>query len=131
METTHRDTHKPADAAAVLFHAVLDTVGEGIITIDSDQYDRRGEQGSSTHIWGYTQDELIGKRIELLMPEKYRERHAAGFKRYHRNPRAAYHGDSSGTGRPTGKTGRCFPWRFEWQKRQLAIDYCLPQLFAT
>ncbi len=67
--------------AAAMFHAVLDTVGEGIITIDS----------ASTIVlvnkevqltWGYTETELIGKRIELLMPEKYRERHVEGLKRY-------------------------------------------------
>lgn len=80
MRTTQNDTNMTGDAAA-MFHAVLDTVGEGIITIDS----------ASTivvvnkevqNIWGYTQDELIGKGVELLMPEKYREHHTAGLKRY-------------------------------------------------
>ena len=80
MKSMQNDPNITLDAAA-MFHAVLDTVGEGIITIDS----------ASTivvvnkevqNIWGYTQDELIGKRIELLMPENYRERHAEGLKRY-------------------------------------------------
>ena len=80
MKSMQNDPNITLDTAA-MFHAVLDTVGEGIITIDS----------ASTivvvnkevqNIWGYTQDELIGKRIELLMPENYRERHAEGLKRY-------------------------------------------------
>ena len=72
--------HITLDTAA-MFHAVLDTVGEGIITIDS----------ASTivvvnkevqNIWGYSEAELIGRRIEFLMPEKYRERHTEGLKQY-------------------------------------------------
>ncbi len=61
--------------------AVLDTVGEGIITIDSDStivmVNREVER-----IWGYAQDELVGQRLQLLMPEQYRTRHTAGLKRY-------------------------------------------------
>ena len=41
MGTTHNDTNMSADAAALL-HAVLDTVGEGIITIDSDSTKQLG-----------------------------------------------------------------------------------------
>jgi len=33
-------------------------------------------------IWGHAQDELIGEKLQFLMPEKYRRRHAAGLKRY-------------------------------------------------
>lgn len=80
MGTTHNITNKSADAAALL-HAVLDTVGEGIITIDSDSTIVVVNQ-EVQNIWGYTQDELIGKKIELLMPKKYRERHAEGLKRF-------------------------------------------------
>ena len=67
--------------ADALLPAVLDTVGEGIITIDSVGtmivVNKEVQQ-----IWGYTQDELMGKNIEFLMPEKYRGRHAAGLARY-------------------------------------------------
>ncbi len=74
------DTNTSNDAAA-LFHAALDTVGEGIITIDSTSTIVVVNQ-EVQNIWGYTRDELIGQSIQLLMPEKFRERHAAGFKRY-------------------------------------------------
>ena len=80
MGTTLNDTNKSADAGALL-HAVLDTVGEGIITIDSDSaivVVNREVQ----NIWGYTEDELVGKKVELLMPERYRDGHSAGLKRY-------------------------------------------------
>ncbi|MGB0909103.1 MAG: PAS domain S-box protein [Nitrospirales bacterium] len=80
MGIESRSTQSSADAAA-LFHAVLDTVGEGIITIDSTSTIIVVNQEVQT-IWDYTQDELIGKNIEFLMPEKYREHHAAGLKRF-------------------------------------------------
>ena len=67
--------------AATMFHAILDTVGEGIITIDSASTIVLVNK-EVQHIWGYAETELIGKRIELLMPEQYRERHAEGLKRY-------------------------------------------------
>ena len=61
--------------------AVLDTVGEGIITIDSGStivmVNREAES-----IWGYAQEELVEKQLHLLMPEQYRSRHTVGLKRY-------------------------------------------------
>ena len=80
MRPTQNDPNITLDAAA-MFHAALDTVGEGIITINSASTIVVVNQ-EVQNIWGYTQDELIGKKIELLMPEKYRERHAEGLKRY-------------------------------------------------
>ena len=61
--------------------AVLNTVGEGIITIDSTSTIVMVNQEVEA-IWGYLQDELIGEKLQILMPEKYRRRHAAGLKRY-------------------------------------------------
>ena len=80
MRSILHHTNKPADAAA-LFHAVLETVGEGVITIDAASKIVVVNK-EVQHIWGYTQEELIGKRVELLMPEKYRERHAQGLQQY-------------------------------------------------
>ena len=80
MGMMYNRTPKSADAEAA-FHAVLDTVGEGIITIDSASTIVLVNQ-EVQNIWGYTQDELIGKNVEFLMPEQYREHHAAGLRRY-------------------------------------------------
>ena len=61
--------------------AVLDTAGEGIIAINSAgtimMTNREVE-----NIWGYQQDELLGKKLSTLMLEKYPEAHAAGLHRY-------------------------------------------------
>ena len=51
--------------------AVLDTVGEGIITIDSSSIIVMVNR-EVQNIWGHKQEELIGKKLHILMPEKYR-----------------------------------------------------------
>jgi len=60
---------------------VMDTVGEGVIIIDSSgriiMVNREFEE-----IWGYTRDEVLGKGLTELMPEKYREAHKSGLERY-------------------------------------------------
>jgi PAS domain S-box-containing protein len=64
-----------------LLHSVLNTVEEGIVTADSSgKIILVNEQIQM--IFGYKEDELIGQNIQTLMPEKYREQHRMGMKRY-------------------------------------------------
>lgn len=64
-----------------LFHSVLNTVEEGIVTADA-----KGKiilvNEQILEIFGYEEEELAGKSIEVLMPEKYREQHRKGMERY-------------------------------------------------
>lgn len=61
--------------------AVLDTVGEGIISANA-----QGEivmvNPEVGRIFGYTPDELLGEPLTILMPQGYREAHRAGMSRY-------------------------------------------------
>ena len=61
--------------------AVLNTVAEGIINIDSDGTIVMVNQ-EVQDVFGYQQEELVGNNLQVLMPGKYRELHAAGLKRY-------------------------------------------------
>jgi PAS domain S-box-containing protein len=61
--------------------AVLSTVGEGIITIDAESTIVMANE-EVERIWGYTREELIGSKITLLMPERFRESHFNGMQRY-------------------------------------------------
>ena len=67
--------------AELRLSSVLNTVGEGIITIDTNStivmVNRKVQ-----HIFGYEHEELIGQHLQLLMPETYRESHRMGMKRY-------------------------------------------------
>ena len=67
--------------AAEQLHAVVENAIDGIITIDA-----RGVITSwnpaAGRIFGYAADEVIGQRIETLMPEPYRSEHAGYLTRY-------------------------------------------------
>lgn len=43
-------------------------------------------QGAET-LFGYTREEMLGQRLELLVPERFREQHAADRERYAREPK--------------------------------------------
>jgi PAS domain S-box-containing protein len=64
-----------------LLHAIIETAIDGIITIDS-----RGRienlNPSALKIFGYREEELIGKNISVLMPEPDHSRHDGYLLRY-------------------------------------------------
>jgi len=61
--------------------SVLNTVGDAIITINKE-----GNivmvNPAFEKIWGYKKEDALGKSLEDMMPEKYREAHRAGMARY-------------------------------------------------
>ncbi len=63
------------------FVAVLDTVGEGIVTIDSKGIVIMVNR-ELCNIFGFSQKDIIGENLQMLIPEKYREKHSEGLKRY-------------------------------------------------
>lgn len=67
--------------AEELLRSVLNTVGEGIITIDPSSTIVMVNQ-EVQNIFGYQQEELIGQKLPILMPEKYRQAHGNRMKRY-------------------------------------------------
>jgi len=100
--------------------AVLDTVVDGIITIDE-----RGIVESITpsaeHIFGYAASEVIGHNIKMLMPEPYHSQHDGYIEHY----RATGEARIIGTGREvTGqrKDGSTFPMELSVSRMQLGDD---------
>ncbi len=61
--------------------AIVKSAGEGIISIGIDSRIIFANE-ELARIFGYPENELIGMEIEMLMPEKYRERHRKGMERY-------------------------------------------------
>jgi PAS domain S-box-containing protein len=57
-----------------LARSALDAAPDAMVIIDSGGVIRYANRQVSA-LFGYSYDEVIGKRVELLMPERYRQRH--------------------------------------------------------
>lgn len=64
-----------------LIQAVLDTVIEGIITIDAKGI-IQSFNPSARRVFGYEAEEVIGKSVNMLMPEPYSKEHDAYIHNY-------------------------------------------------
>ncbi|MFH1525743.1 MAG: PAS domain S-box protein [Bacteroidota bacterium] len=62
-------------------NAILETVGEGIITINKDGNIILINQ-QCLNIFGYKHEELIGKNLLTIIPEKYKSAHIEGWEKY-------------------------------------------------
>ena len=64
-----------------VLQAIYQSVGQGMITIDEDSKILMANLHVED-VWGYRPEELVGQSVTMLMPERYRDRHKAGLKRY-------------------------------------------------
>ena len=94
---------------ALTLKAIIDTAIDGIITIDTSGIIETLNKAAAS-IFQYTQDEVIGQNIKMLMPEPDRSRHDEYLQRYldTKNPKII------GIGREVvgkKKDGTTFPFR--------------------
>lgn len=61
--------------------AVVDAALDAIVTMSADGLIRSFNH-SAELTFGYTAEEAIGQRLEMLMPERFRKLHRAGLRRY-------------------------------------------------
>jgi PAS domain S-box-containing protein len=68
-----------------IYKAIFDTGPDATLVVDEDgnivMVNELAEK-----LFGYTCTELVGKKIELLLPERYRKGHVADRKGYNQNP---------------------------------------------
>src|SRR5262245_33818102 len=74
----HRDEIR---ASELRFRSVVQSASDAIILSDESANVLFWNSGAES-IFGYTEEEIVGKPIELLVPEAYRLRHRAGFERF-------------------------------------------------
>src|SRR5262249_49136553 len=70
-----------ASASEMRFRSVVQSAADAIILSDENATILFWNNGAEK-IFGYTEDEVTGSKIEILMPESYRARHRAGLERF-------------------------------------------------
>lgn len=71
--------------------SVLDTMADALITIDQHGIVQEFNLAAE-HIFGYRTDEVVGKNVNLLMPEPYRSEHDAHIANYLKSGKARFIG---------------------------------------
>jgi len=66
------------DAQAWRFQAIVEGAPEAIIAANPEGVIRLWNPGAEA-MFGYRADEALGQRLDLIIPEAYRERHWTGF----------------------------------------------------
>jgi|GEM_PF-2215245 len=62
------------ERSAALLHSVLGSVGDAILTID-DQGTVKSANPATERLFGYSEAEVIGEKVKVLMPEPFRSEH--------------------------------------------------------
>lgn len=65
---------------AILSEAILATPSDAIVAADQDGIVRYWNPGAQ-RLFGYSSDEALGKTLDLIVPERLRQRHWDGYRR--------------------------------------------------
>jgi len=75
-----------------LFQSLFDFAPDAIIVVDNKGFILHANE-QAEKIFGFVKKELIGKRVEILIPERFRKSHDEHLKEYVQNPRRRFMGD--------------------------------------
>lgn len=87
LEKTDKERTAGSDESAVQLRTILDTVIDGIITID-DSGIITMLNPATVKLFGYLPEEMIGRNVSMLMPEPFRSQHDGYLRRYLETGRA-------------------------------------------
>ena len=79
--TALRTTESKLDRANSILKSILTTIPDAMIVIDEDGL-VRSFSATAEKMFGYDQEEIIGKNVKVLMPEPYRAAHDGYIERY-------------------------------------------------
>lgn len=94
--TERRNAELKAEEAASRLQAFLDNSNDAILTTNSSGMITYVNQ-QTCNWFGYTKEDLIGKSVEIIIPERYRSIHKKMVEEYFRHPDARQMGS---TGKP-------------------------------
>jgi len=79
--TGRKEVERALEAQQSHYRAVVETVVDGILVIDAGGV-IQSMNPAAERIFGYASEELVGRSINLLMPEPYRGSHDQNIRRY-------------------------------------------------
>jgi PAS domain S-box-containing protein len=101
-----------------MLSGILDSAAEAIVTVDESQniilYNKGAEE-----IFGYQHDEVIGKPLEILIPEKYRATHSDKITEFEESQTHARFMANRGGIEGRRKNGKVFPAEASLSKMNL------------
>jgi two-component system sensor kinase FixL len=81
VDTTRAELDSRLRASDARWHAIVDAAVDGIIVIDArgrvESFNRAAER-----LFGYSESEVVGQNVSLLMPAPYRDEHDGYIQRY-------------------------------------------------
>jgi PAS domain S-box-containing protein len=63
-----------------IHRAIVEQAQEGIVFIDCDNIVRLWNRGAEK-LFGFTAEEALGRSIDIIIPERFRQAHAEGMRR--------------------------------------------------
>ena len=85
--TERRDMEAALQKSRNMFERLFEAAPDAVVVVDRNGLIRRVNQQAEA-LFGYMRDELIGQRIELLIPERFHKRHRLHRRKYFADPRA-------------------------------------------
>ncbi|MFB6305531.1 MAG: ATP-binding protein, partial [Flavobacteriales bacterium] len=82
--SSNQNTNKEIDDN--IYYSLFNSAGEGLIVVD-DKGEILIANPRVNEMFGYKDDELLGKTIEVLIPKKYANKHKEHRKEYHKKPK--------------------------------------------
>jgi len=76
----------PRDSESAALAAIFEAAVDAVITIDAEGRIERFNPAAE-RTFGYARDEVVGQRIDVLMPEPYRSEHEGYLRAYHETGR--------------------------------------------
>lgn len=74
------------ERAETRFRGLVESAPDAMVIVDAEGAIRL-VNGQTERLFGYAREELLGQPVEILMPERFRQRHAALRRAYFDNPR--------------------------------------------
>jgi PAS domain S-box-containing protein len=92
--TEHKQMEETMRESEMRFRSVVQSAIDAIILADRDGNIISWNKGANI-IFGYTEEEILGKQLTILMPERYRDAHLKGLERVHATGKSNYIGKIS------------------------------------